>query len=168
VVGTLGGSTYGVTKGVSLHSVRVLDCGGSGTFFGVISGLEWVTAHHIKPAVANMSLGGGANSALDDSVQAFIKTGVVYVVAAGNNNTSACNYSPARAPNTLTAGTTTNGDARASYSNYDSCLDLFAPGSDITSAVLSGTSMASPHMAGAVALHLQFNPPTLRAPSAPR
>ncbi|MDY7226713.1 S8 family serine peptidase [Hyalangium rubrum] len=167
VAGTIGGSTYGVAKGVSLHAVRVLGCNGSGTTSGVISGVDWVTANHIKPAVANMSLGGGANAALDAAVEASIAAGVTYAVAAGNNNADACSYSPARTPNALTVGATTSSDERASYSNYGTCLDLFAPGSGITSAYkdsdsatasLSGTSMASPHVAGAAALHLQLNP----------
>jgi subtilisin family serine protease len=167
VAGTIGGSTYGVAKGVSLHAIRVLDCGGSGTTSGVIAGVDWVTAHHIKPAVANMSLGGSANTALDAAVTASIAAGVTYVVAAGNDSADACGKSPARVSGALTVGATTSSDARASWSNYGTCLDLFAPGNGITSAgyssdtataSLSGTSMASPHVAGAVALHLQLNP----------
>jgi len=167
VAGTVGGATYGVAKATSLVAVRVLNCQGSGTNAGVIAGVDWVTANHIKPAVANMSLGGGANSTLDAAVANAVSAGVTFVVAAGNSNANACNYSPARAASAITVGATTNTDARASYSNFGSCLDIFAPGSSITSAwytsntatnTISGTSMASPHVAGAAALYLQGSP----------
>jgi subtilisin family serine protease len=161
VAGTVGGTTYGVAKQTTLVPVRVLGCTGSGTNSGVIAGVDWVAANHVKPAVANMSLGGGASSALDAAVANAVSRGVTFVVAAGNSNANACNYSPARAASAITVGATTNTDARASYSNFGSCLDIFAPGSSITSAwwtsntatsTISGTSMASPHVAGVAAL----------------
>jgi serine protease len=167
VSGTVGGSVYGVAKQASLVAVRVLNCQGSGTTSGVIAGIDWVTANHVKPAVANMSLGGGASSALDAAVSNSIAAGVTYAVAAGNSNANACNYSPARVGTAITVGATTSSDGRASYSNYGGCLDLFAPGSSITSAwstsnsatsTISGTSMASPHVAGVAALVLQGSP----------
>jgi subtilisin family serine protease len=172
VAGTTGGATYGVAKSVSLVAVRVLDCSGSGTTSGVVAGIDWVTANHVKPAVANMSLGGGASSTLDAAVQNSIAAGVGYAVAAGNGNIAgraqdACNYSPARVPEAMTIGATTSSDAKASYSNYGNCVDWFAPGSSITSAwytsntatnTISGTSMASPHTAGVAALYLQATP----------
>jgi subtilisin family serine protease len=167
VAGTVGGSTYGIAKSVILHPVRVLDCGGSGTTSGVIAGVDWVAANHVKPAVANMSLGGGANQALDDAVARAVAAGVTMVVAAGNSNADACSFSPARASSALTVGATDSSDTRSSFSNFGSCVDIFAPGSGITSAyhssdsataVLSGTSMASPHAAGVAALYLQNNP----------
>ena len=166
VAGTVGGTTYGVAKGVTLHRVRVLNCSGSGSNSGVIAGIDWVTANHVKPAVANMSLGGGASSATDTAVTNSINAGVTYAVAAGNSNANACNSSPARAPAAITVGSTTSSDARSSFSNFGTCLDIFAPGSSITSAwntsntatnTISGTSMASPHVAGVAALYLDQN-----------
>jgi subtilisin family serine protease len=173
VAGTVGGTTHGVAKGVSLVAVRVLDCAGSGTTAGVIAGIDWVTAHHEAgaPAVANMSLGGGASTALDAAVKRSIADGVSYAVAAGNGNAfgtpqNACNSSPARVTAALTVGATDKTDKPASFSNYGSCVDLFAPGVGITSTwytdatalnTISGTSMATPHVAGVAALYLQNN-----------
>jgi subtilisin family serine protease len=164
VAGTVGGSIHGVAKSALLRAVRVLNCSGSGTTSGVIAGVDWVTANHVKPAVANMSLGGGASSALDTAVQNSINAGVTYAVAAGNENQNACNVSPARVGAAITVGSTTSSDARSSFSNFGTCVDIFAPGSSITSAwytstsataTISGTSMASPHVAGVAALYLQ-------------
>ena len=167
VSGTVGGSTYGVAKAVRLFAVRVLDCGGSGSNSGVIAGVNWVTSNHIDPAVANMSLGGGISTALDTAVNNSINAGVTYAIAAGNNNTNASNSSPARVAAAITVGSSTQTDARSSFSNFGSVVDIFAPGSSILSAwrtsdtataTLSGTSMATPHVAGVAARFLQSNP----------
>jgi len=167
VAGTVGGSAYGVAKGASLLSVRVLDCYGSGTSSSVIAGIDWVTANRVLPAVANMSLGGPASKAMDDAVAASVAAGVTYAVAAGNNSDNACSYSPARAPAALTVAATTSTDGRAYFSSYGPCVDLFAPGYNVTSAwyssdfatnTISGTSMSSPHVAGAAALYLGAHP----------
>jgi subtilisin family serine protease len=162
VAGTLGGQTYGVAKEVTLVPVRVLDCGGYGTTSGLIAGLDWVVAHHRagRPAVANLSLSGERNASLDAAVARVIADGVTVAIAAGNDGANACNFSPGRVPGALTAGATDRSDRRASFSNTGSCVDLFAPGVDVTSdwpggtQTISGTSMASPHVAGVAALVL--------------
>ena len=174
VAGTVGGATHGVAKGATLVGVRVLDCGGSGSNAGVIAGIDWVTTNHQagQPAVANMSLGGGASTALDDAVRRSIADGVTYAVAAGNGflglfAQNACNTSPARVADAITVSATDAADRKPSWANIGSCLDLFAPGINITSAwytgitatnTISGTSMATPHVAGVAALYLQGNP----------
>ena len=161
VAGTIAGTKYGIAKSASIIPVRVLDCNGSGTTSTVIAGLDWVASQNPKNAVVNLSLGGGTSTALDDAINRVVNKDIVVVVAAGNNNADACNYSPSRVPAAITVGATTNQDQRANYSNYGKCLDVFAPGSNITSdwyssntatATASGTSMASPHVAGLAAI----------------
>lgn len=167
VAGTVGGTNYGVAKGVTLYAVRVLDCTGSGSYSAIIAGIDWVTKNRVLPAVANMSLGGSASSTVNSAVQNSINSGVVYAVAAGNNAANACNYSPSSTTAALTVGSSWNGDGMSSFSNYGSCVDLFAPGEairsayfvdDTTSMVMGGTSMASPHVAGVASLYLSANP----------
>jgi subtilisin family serine protease len=168
VAGTAGGSSFGVAKGATLVAVRVLNCAGSGTTTGIVNGINWVTANAVRPAVANMSLGGlGNNTTMNNAVANSIASGISYAIAAGNSNTNACNFSPALVPTAITVGATGMNDARASFSNFGTCLDIFAPGVSITSAwfssnsatnTISGTSMASPHAAGVAALILSGNP----------
>ncbi|CAL9343146.1 Aqualysin-1 [Streptomyces sp. enrichment culture] len=163
VATTIAGTTHGVAKKAKIVAVRVLDNNGSGTTAGVIAGIDWVTKNHSGPSVANMSLGGGVSTALDTAVRNSIASGVTYAVAAGNSSANATSFSPARVTEAVTVGATTSTDARASYSNYGSVLDVFAPGSSITAGwhtsdtatnTISGTSMATPHVAGAAAVYL--------------
>ncbi|HUQ54873.1 S8 family peptidase [Lentzea sp.] len=167
VAGTIAGSEYGLAKAAKVVAVKVLNCSGSGTTAGVVGGIDWVTANAVKPAVANMSLGGGADATLDAAVRRSIASGVTYAIASGNSNTDACSTSPARVTEAITVNASTNTDARASFSNYGSCTDIYAPGQNIVSSWntndtatnnISGTSMATPHVAGAVALWLATHP----------
>ena len=171
VAGTIGGEVWGVAKGVTLVSVRVLDCNGSGSLSGVIAGMDWVAEKASSPSVANMSLGGGSSEALDSAVDRIVEAGIPLITSAGNGNrggrgVDACDFSPAGAPNAYTVGATTSSDARTTFSNYGPCVDIFAPGQSITSAwiesttstnTISGTSMSAPHVAGVAALYLQDN-----------
>ena len=167
VAGTIGGSTYGVAKAVRIRGVKVLSCSGSGSTAGIIAGVDWVRLNATKPAVANLSLGGGYSSSTNTAVNNLANSGVFVAVASGNSNANACNYSPASAANVTSVNASTSTSAKASFSNYGSCTHLYAPGQSITSAwytsttatnTISGTSMASPHVAGVGALYLAGNP----------
>jgi subtilisin family serine protease len=160
VAGTIGGATWGVAKNVALRGVRVLDCGGSGTWEAVIAGMDWVAANHAPSAVANMSLGGGFNQSVNDAATRLADSGVFTGIAAGNSSTDACSFSPASAAGVTTVAASDSGDNHAFFSNYGSCVEVYAPGVDVTSSwmgggtnTISGTSMATPHVVGVGALY---------------
>jgi subtilisin family serine protease len=160
VAGTIGSASYGVAKNVALRAVRVLDCNGSGTFADVIEGIDWVTANSPGPAVANLSLGGGKSTAVNNAVKNLSNSGVLVAVAAGNSAANACNSSPSSEPTAVTVAASDITDASAFFTNFGRCVDLYAPGVDITSTwlgnttnTISGTSMATPHVAGVAALY---------------
>ncbi|MFJ9186409.1 S8 family peptidase [Streptomyces anulatus] len=167
VATTAAGTVYGVAKKAKIVAVRVLNNSGSGTTAGVIAGVDWITANHVASSVANVSLGGGPSTTLDNAVRRSIASGVTYSIAAGNSNAPASGFSPARVETALTVGATTRTDARATYSNHGPLVDLFAPGSDITAGWATsdtatytgnGTSFAAPHVAGAAAVYLTNHP----------
>jgi subtilisin family serine protease len=165
VAGIIGSATYGVAKAVRLRGLRVMDCNGSGSYAGIIAGVDWVRVNAVKPAVANMSLGGGLNTSLNNAVTNLVNSGVTVTVAAGNSNADACNFSPASVGPALTVASVDRTDTRASSSNYGPCVDLYAPGVMITSTwnnggtnTISGSSMAAPHVAGCAAKYLSGAP----------
>jgi len=165
--GTVGGKQFGVAKGVVLHAVKVLGDNGSGSTFGITNSMDWVGSKATRPAIASMSLGGGYSQALNDALDSIVEAGIVVVTASGNENTDACRKSPGSAPLSINVGATDPTDDRASFSNYGTCLNIWAPGRDVLSAIAtgdtasrkySGTSMACPHVSGAAALLLSASP----------